>query len=326
MRRRQFITLLGGAAAWPIAAHAQQLKVPVIGLLSGFSAGTSLVANFHQGLKESGFVEGQNVAIDYRSADGQYDRLPELALNLINKRVAVIVTLGDYAARAAKAARAKGAANIPFVFSIGDDPVALGLVTSLNRPNDNTTGVTSITQSLGPKRLELLREFVPDATVIAILMNPNMPREIERRSIEDVARAFGWRLRVVGANGPGEFDSVFATLVGERVSALVIITDTLFTSESTKLGSLALRHSIPAIYLSREFVAAGGLMSYGSSIPDVIRQAGVYTGKILTGTRPADLPVMQPTKFELVINLKTAKALGLGVPPTLLAIADEVIE
>ena len=325
VRRREFLGALGGAATWPVVARAQQ-AMPVVGLLSGFSAGTSLVANFHQGLKESGFVEGQNVVIDYRSADGQYDQLPELAANLINKRVTVIVSLGDYAARAVKAARATTASNIPFVFSIGDDPVALGLVGSLNRPDDNVTGVTSITQSLGPKRLELLREFVPDAGVVAILMNPNMPREIERSDIEDVARAFGWRLRVVSAKGPGEFDSVFERLVREQISALVIITDTLFTSESRKLGALALRHAIPAIYLSREFVTAGGLISYGPSIPDVIRRAGLYTGKILTGTKPSDLPVIQPTTYELVINLKTAKALGLTVPLTLLGRADEVIE
>jgi putative ABC transport system substrate-binding protein len=300
--------------------------MPVIGLLSGFSAGTALVANFHRGLKETGFAEGHNVAIDYRSADGQYDRLPELAANLITKRVTVIVSLGDYAARAVKAERTRANSDIPFVFSIGDDPVGLGLVGSLNRPGGNITGVTSITQSLGPKRIELLLEFVPNAKLIAILMNPKMPREVERRDIEDAARNFGWRLQVVSANGPGEFEDAFATLVREQVSALVIITDTLFTSESRKLGALALHHAIPAVYLSREFVEAGGLMSYGSSIPDVIRQAGIYTGKILAGTKPAELPVMQPTKFQLVVNLKTAKALGLQVPTSILLRADEVID
>jgi putative ABC transport system substrate-binding protein len=326
VRRREFIAGLGGVPAWPLVARAQQQTMPVIGLLSGFAAATSLVANFHRGLKQAGFVEGQNVAIDYRSADGKYDRLPGLAADLINKRVSVIVTLGENAALAVKAARNAGGNRIPFVFSVGDDPVAMGLVPGLDRPIDNITGVTSITQSLELKRLELLREFAPDASLLAVLVNPKTPREFEQKNVENVARGFGLRLLNVRASEAAEFDAVFATLSKERVGALIIIADTYFGSESEKLGSLALRHVIPAMFTTREFVAAGGLMSYGSSIPDTIRQAGVYTGKILTGTRPADLPVMQPTKFEFIINLKTAKVLGLNVPTSILLRADDVIE
>jgi putative ABC transport system substrate-binding protein len=326
MKRRAFITLLGGAAAWPLAARAQRPVMPVIGLLSGFAANSPLVANFHRGLKETGFSEGQNVALDYRSADGQYDRLPELATDLIKKRVSVIATLGERAALAVKATRIALASKIPFVFSLGEDPVALGLVTSLNRPEDNITGVTSITQSLELKRLELLREFVPDATLIGVLVNPNIPRENELNNVQDIVRRWGLRLLIVRPSAADEFDSAFATLVAERVGALIIIADTYLGSQSDKLGALTLRHAIPAMSNYREFVSAGGLMSYGSSVPDTIRQAGIYTGKILAGTKPADLPVMQPTRFQFIFNLKTAKALGLEVPPTLLARADEVIE
>ncbi len=325
MRRRDFIAGLGEAAAWPLGARAQQRAVPVIGLLSGFAAATSLVANFHRGLKEAGFVEGQNVAIDYRSADGQYDRLPGLAADLIGKRVSVIATLGENAALAVKAVRIAAGNRIPFVFSLGEDPVAMGLVPGLDRPVDNITGVTSITKSLELKRWELLRKFVPGANLVAVLVNPKMPREFDFRNVEDVARSFGLRLLIVHASDAGEFGAVFAALARERVGALIVIADTYFTSNSEKLGSLAFRNAIPAMYSTREFVAAG-LMSYGSSVPDTIRQAGVYTGKILSGIKPADLPVMQPIKFEFIINLKTAEALGLTVPPTLLALADEVIE
>jgi putative ABC transport system substrate-binding protein len=316
----------GAAAAWPLAARAQRRAVPLIGPLSGFAAASPLVANFHRGLKEAGFVEGQNVAIDYLSADGQYDRLPGLAADLIGKRVSVIATLGENAALAVKAARIAGGNRIPFVFSLGEDPVAMGLVPGLDRPVDDITGVTSITKSLELKRWELLREVAPDAILVAVLVNPEMPREFDFKNVEDVARSFGLRLLIVHASDAAEFEAVFATLARERVGALIIIADTYFTSNSEKLGSLAFRHAIPAMYSTREFVAAGGLMSYGSSVPDTIRQAGVYTGKILSGIKPADLPVMQPTKFEFLINLKTAWALGLNVPPTLLALADEVIE
>jgi putative ABC transport system substrate-binding protein len=327
MRRRDFLTLLGGAtAARPLTARTQQPAVPVIGLLSGFAANSPLVANFHRGLKESGFSEGQNVALDYRSADGRYDRLPELAADLIKKRVSVIATLGERAALAVKATRMAFASKIPFVFSLGEDPMALGLVTSLNRPEDNITGVTSITQSLELKRLELLREFVPNATLIGVLMNPSIPRENELNNVQDIVRRWGSRVLIVRVSAAGEFGSAFATLVTERVGALIIIADTYLVSQSDKLGALTLRHAIPAMGNYREFVSAGGLMSYGSSVPDTIRQAGIYTGKILSGTKPADLPVMQPTRFQFIFNLKTAKALGLTVPDTLLARADEVIE
>jgi putative ABC transport system substrate-binding protein len=326
MRRRKFITLLGGAVAWPLTARAQQPAMPVIGLLSGFAANSPLVENFHRGLKESGFSEGQNVALDYRSANGQYDRLPELAADLIKKRISVIATLGERAALTVKATRIALASKIPFVFSLGEDPVALGLVTSLNRPEDNITGVTSITQSLEVKRLDLLRQFVPDATLIGVLVNPNVPRENELNNVQDIVRRGGLRPLIVRASAANEFDSAFATLVAERVGALMIITDTYLTSQSDKLGALTLRHAIPAMYNTREFVSAGGLISYGTSVPDTIHQAGIYSGKILAGTKPADLPVMQPTRFQFVINVKTAEALGLTVPPTLLAIADEVIE
>jgi putative tryptophan/tyrosine transport system substrate-binding protein len=326
VNRREVIAGLGSAVAWPLAARAQQSRMPVVGLLSGFAAASPLVANFHRGLKETGFVKGQNVAIDYRSADGQYDRLPELAADLIKERVSIIATLGENAALAVKAARIASGNTVPFVFSLGEDPVAMGLVPRLDRPVDNITGVTSITKSLELKRWELLREFVPDATLVAVLVNPKMPREFDFRNVEDVARGFGLSLRVEHASDVAEFDGVFAKLAREHVGGLIIIADTYFTSNSDKLGSLALRHAIPAMYSTREFAAAGGLMSYGSSIPDTIRQAGVYTGKILAGTRPGDLPVMQPTRFEFIVNLATAKKLGLNPPTSILLRADEVIE
>jgi ABC-type uncharacterized transport system substrate-binding protein len=247
MRRRDFITLLGGAAAWPMAARAQQPARPVIGLLSGFAANSPLVANFHRGLKESGFSEGQNVAVDYRSADGQYDRLPELAADLIKKRISVIATLGERAALAVKAARILLASKIPFVFSLGEDPVALGLVTSLNRPEDNITGATSITISLEVKRFDLLRQLVPDATLIGVLVNPNVPRENELNNVQDIVHRGGLRSLIVRASAANEFDSAFATLGTERVDALMIIADTYLTSQSDKLGALTVRHAIPAM-------------------------------------------------------------------------------
>ena len=328
MKRRQVIAGLGGiAAAWPVVARAQQ-AMPVIGFLSGVRAGGLSDAAFHQGLKESGFVVGQNVAIEYRWAEGQYERLPALATDLINMRVTVIATFGDAAALAAKAARAATAngLTIPIVFSLGGDPVAAGLVTSLNRPSDNITGSTSINQSLGPKRVELLREFVPSANAIALLTNPNSPRESERKDIEEKAHAFGWPLRVLTASSPSDFASVFATLVGERIGGLIVTGDTVFLGSSKSLAAFAIRHAVPTVGPLRAFAEAGGLISYGPSIPDVMRQAGVYAGRVIKGTKPADLPVMQPSKFELVINLITAKVLDLTVPPTLLARADEVIE
>jgi putative tryptophan/tyrosine transport system substrate-binding protein len=326
IRRRQFLTLLGGAAVvLPLAARAQQPATPVIGLLSGVSAApfAPLVEGFRSGLRETGYFESRNLTIEYRWADGKYDRLPALAANLVEKRVAVIFTMGE---NAAKAAQAASAGVIPIVFALGDDPVTLGLVNSLNRPGANITGMTSIGHSLGPKRVELIREFIPTANAIALLVNPKHPRESERQEIEDKARTFGWQLRVLGASSTEEFASVFATLVTERIGALVIGDETLFFSESRTLASLAVRHSVPAIGPLRSFADAGGLMSLGTNIPEMDRQAGIYVGRILKGEKPANMPVMQPTRFQLVINLKTAKALSLPVPPTLQVAADEVIE
>ena len=329
MRRREFIILFGGAAvAWPIATRAQQAAVPVIGFLSPISVsspGTYLDA-FRLGLKEAGFVEGQNVRIEYRWAEGQYDRLPTLAADLVRMRVAVITTMGDgaYAARAAQPAETGG--TIPIVFALGDDPVTVGLVASLNRPGGNITGATSIGHSLGPKRVEFLRELIPTATTIGFLINPKQAGDIEARDLEQAARAGGWQLRVLPARSAEEIDAVFTSMVRDRIDALIVAVDTLFFAESKRLVSLAARHMIPVIGPLRTFASAGGLMSFGASIPDVVRQAGVYTGRVLAGEKPADLPVVQPTKFELVINLKTAKALNLAVPEALLTTADELIE
>jgi putative ABC transport system substrate-binding protein len=321
--RRKFITLLGGAAvAWPLRAQGQQRPVPMVGLLSGLAAGVTVEA-FLLGLKESGFVEGQNVAIEYRFASGQYDRLPGLAAELVDKKVAVIATFGE---NAAKAAQAASGGIVPIVFSLGDDPVSLGLVASLSRPGANITGSSSIGHTLGPKRVELLRELLPTAGTIALLTNPRQPREFERRDVESKVRAVGWELHYVTASSVDEFDQVFVKLVRDSIDGLIIANETFFFSEIGKLASLAFKYGVPAIGPLRAFADAGGLISYGAHIPDVTRQAGLYTGRVLKGSRPADLPVMQPTKFELVINLKTAKALGLEVPPTLLARADEVIE
>jgi ABC-type uncharacterized transport system substrate-binding protein len=319
--RREFVALLGVAGAWPIAARAQ--PTPVVGLLSGVSAAGIPSAAYREGLKESGFVEGQNVALEYRFADGQYDRLPALASELVNKRVAVIATMGE---NAAKAAQGASGGVTPVVFAIGDDPVTLGLVASFNRPGGNITGSISIGHTLGPKRVELLREMLPKANTIALLTNPKQPREFERRDVEEKTRAVGWQLKYLAASSVGEFDTAFATLVNERIGALIIANETFFFSEIRTLAALASRHAVPAVGPLRAFAAAGGLMSYGANIPEVVRQAGIYIGRVLKGVKPADLPVVQPTKFELVINLKAAKALGLDVPPTLLARADEVIE
>src|SRR5262245_30891291 len=322
MRRRQFISLLGGAAlAWPLAARAQ--PTPIVGLLSGVSAAGTPSAAYREGLKESGFVEGQNVAIEYRFADGRYDRLPAFASELVNKRVAVIATMGE---NAAKAAQVASGGVTPVVFAIGDDPVTLGLVTSFNRPGGNITGSISIGHTLGPKRVELLREMLPKANTIALLTNPKQPREFERKDVEEKTRAVGWQLKYLAASSVGEFDTVFATLVSERIGALIIANETFFFSEIRTLAALASRYAVPAVGPLRAFADAGGLMSYGANIPEVVRQAGIYIGRVLKGAKPADLPVVQPTKFELVINHKAAKALRIEVPPTLLARADEVIE
>jgi putative ABC transport system substrate-binding protein len=329
VKRREFITLLGGAAAaWPLAARAQQPAMPVIGILSGFaSAGASaLLAAFRRGLSERGFIVGQNLAFEYRWADGRYDRLPGLAAELIDRRVAVIFAMGENAASAAKVAQAAAGSAIPIVFAVGDDPVELGLVASLNRPGGNMTGASSIGHTLGPKRVELLRELVPNATNLGLLTNPKHPRDFERRDVEATARAVGWQVHYLSASSVAEFDSVFSGLAGEHIGALIIANETFFFSEIRRLAALALRHGVPAIGPLRAFAEGGGLMSYGASIPENVRQAGVYTAMVLKGTKPADLPVMQPTQFELVINLKTAKTLGLTVPDKMIALADQVIE
>jgi putative ABC transport system substrate-binding protein len=328
MRRREFITLLGGAAAaWPLAARAQQPAMPVIGFLNASSPETNAdrLRAFRQGLKETGHVEGRNVAIEYRWAEGRYDRIPALIEDLVRRQVSVIAAPGSTpAALAAKAATT----TIPVVFVTATDPVAAGLVASLNRPGGNLTGVTVLTLELGPKQLELLREVVPTATVIALLVNPASPvlAETQTRDLQATARALGLQLHVLHARAASDFDTVFETLGQLRAGGLVIGGETLFTAQSEQLAALASRHAMPAIYQFREFAAAGGLMSYGANVNDAHRLAGVYTGRILGGQKPADLPVQQVTKLELIINLKTAGRLGLEVPPTLLARADEVIE
>jgi putative ABC transport system substrate-binding protein len=324
VRRREFITFLGGAAAvWPLAARAQQPGVPLIGLLAGAQLDDRLLSAVRQGLKEAGYVEGRNVAIKYRTADGRFNRLPGLAAELVADPVAVIVAFAPPAAVAAKAATG----TIPIVFVTGADPVELGLVSSLNRPGGNVTGVTFLVTALGAKRLELLRELVPSAKIVGLLVNPANPTsEFQTTDTQAAARALGIELVIRNARGESDIYSAFESLAQERVNAVIIGTDQLFTSRRDQLVALAARHALPAIYYLREFVEAGGLISYGASSTDAYRLTGGYVGRILKGEKPADLPVQQMVKFELAINASTAKALGIEVPPTLLAIADEVIE
>jgi putative tryptophan/tyrosine transport system substrate-binding protein len=323
IRRREFITLLGGTAVWPLAARAQQPAMPVIGFLRSTSLAFSvpMVAAFRQGLTAVGFNEGQNVAIEYRFANNQLGRLPGLVAELISLPVAVIVA-NINAALAAKAATA----TVPIVFATGSDPVVDGLVASLNRPGGNVTGVSFVSGLLGTKRLDMLRQLVPAAATMAMLVGTDtLEARIERRDVELAAQALGQQLIIAPVSSEGEFDGAFTSIVGRGAKALLVGTGPFLTSNRERVVALAARHAIPAVYALREFVVVGGLMSYGAGIAEAYRQAGFYAGRVLKGEKPADLPVMQSTKFELVINLKTAKALGLDVPPTLLAIADEVI-
>jgi putative ABC transport system substrate-binding protein len=324
MRRREFITLLGGAAAaWPLMARAQQPAMPVIGFLSAGARGPlrQQTAAFLEGLKDAGFIEGQNVAVEYRFAEGQFDRFQGFASELVRRQVAVLFVTTAAALAAKHVTR-----TIPIVFSVGEDPVKLGLVPSLNRPGGNI-GVYQFTTGLEAKRLGLLHEMVPKATTIAVLVNPNFPSsEAQLRDLQEAGRRIGVQLVIVRANMESDFDAAFATIVRERAAALLVCASPFFFARHQQLVVLAARHALPAIYEWRDFAAAGGLMSYGTDLGEAYRQAGVYAGRILKGAKPADLPVVQVTKFEFVINLSTAKALGLDVPANLLSFVDEVIE
>jgi putative ABC transport system substrate-binding protein len=327
VKRRQFITLLGGSVAWPLAARAQQGAMPVIGFVnirSPDASGRNATA-FRKGLNETGYVEGQNVMVEYHWLDGRYDRLPSLMADLVRRRVAVIATPGQTAvAQAAKAATT----TIPIVFGVGDDPVRLGLVASLAQPGGNATGINFFTREVAAKRLGLFHDLVPKAARIAMLVNPaNHPiAELILRDIPEAARALGLQIQVLNASTSREIESAFATLVRDRADALFVAPDGFFVSRRVQFATLATRHGIPAAYSTREEVEAGGLMSYGASSNDMWRQVGVYTGQILKGAKPADLPVLQSTKFEFVINMQTARALGLEVPNSVQLLADEMIE
>ena len=327
MKRRNFIRLAGGVAAWPLVARAQRPSVPVVGFLGATSPEgyASFVGGFRRGLRETGFVDGDNVTTIYRWAEGRYDRLPELAADLVSRRVSVIVATGGLpSSLAAKQATE----TIPIVFTLGSDPVKFGLVSSLNRPNGNITGVTLLAYLLDAKRVELLHELVPSASVVALLANPNSPAQAEAQyaDVEAAVRKFGQQLVILKAGTDSEIESAIAGLSERKASVLLVSADPLFLSRRDQLVALVTRHAIPSIYEFRQFAEAGGLMSYGIDLVDAFRQAGVYAGKILAGTKPGDLPVLQPAKFEFVINLKTAKTLDLTVPNTMLVAADQVIE
>jgi putative tryptophan/tyrosine transport system substrate-binding protein len=324
MKRREFIALVGGAAAgWPLSARAQQAAMPVVGVVNAGSLGASASrsAAFRKGLSEIGYIDGQNATVEYHWFSGQYDRLPALMADLVRRRVAVIATPAALAAKAATT-------TIPIVFGVAEDPVKLGLVSSLARPGGNATGTNVFLWEVAAKRLGLLHELVPKAVRIAVLINPgNVPSaEATLRDLPEAARAIGLQIQVLNASTSGEIEAAFATLARDRADALVVAPDTFLISRRVQFATLAARHGIPAAYSTREEVEAGGLMSYGTDIPDMWRQVGIYTGQILKGAKPADLPVVQSTKFEFVINLQTARALGIEMPPTLLARADEVIE
>ena len=317
MNRREFITLLGGAAAWPVAARAQQPVIPVVGYFFGGGAEAGVEAAFREGLSETGYVQGKNVVIEYRWAQHEFDRLPDLAADLVQRRVSVIAVGGGTAVPlAAKAATA----TIPIIFGIGGDPVKFGLVTSFNRPGGNVTGISFLTDELVPKRVGLLHELVPGAVRFALLVNPNTPNtETVIRDAQSAASAIGQQIEVLTASTNRDIDMAFASLMQKRADALLVAPGVLFSNRRVQLVTLAARDAVPAIYFDRLFAQVGGLMSYGANISDVMRQVGIYTGRVLKGEKPADMPVMQPTKFELVINVQTARTLGLDVPPQLLA-------
>jgi putative tryptophan/tyrosine transport system substrate-binding protein len=329
MKRREFMAGLGGAAAWPLVARAQQQPaMPVIGFLSGESPDTSayLVTAFRQGLNETGYAEGQNVTIEYRWAENQLDRLPALAADLVGHKVAVIAATAGGGTAASLAAKA-ATTTIPIVFTSGVDPVKIGLVSSFNRPDGNVTGIAWLSLTLDAKRLGVLHELVPGVSAVAVLLNPTFPDATDQlNKVQDAARTIGQPITILNARNIREIDAAFETVIQMRLGALLVGTDPFLVSRREQIVGLAARHAIPAIYDGRDFTVVGGLMSYGASFPDAVRQVGIYTGRILKGQKPADLPVLQPTKFELVINLKTAKALGLTIPETLLATADEVIQ
>jgi putative ABC transport system substrate-binding protein len=326
VKRREFITLLGGTVSWPLAAHAQQTATPVIGFMSAISADVSmsLVEAFRRGLKENGFIDGENVAIEFRWANGQYDRLPALAAELVARQISVLAAVGgDPSPLVAK----RATSSIPIVFGMGSDPVSAGLVQSFDRPGGNMTGITLLTNLMEPKRLGLLRDLVPGVSLIGVLLNPSFPPAVlQQQQIEEAARAINQRVLIAKASTYEELEAAFAELAKANVGAILVGADPYYNVQRQQIVRLAEQQRFPAIYQFREFALAGGLMSYGIDLPDVHRQLGIYTAKILKGTKPRDLPVLQPTKFELVINVKTAKTLGVKISDNLLSLADDVIE